>query len=81
MWKQYKALEMSPDDRSFRWPRPTTVTTPALLLTQNVTHNVTYNVTQNVTYNVTHNVTHTAEHTMSHNMMTVQTLARQNFTG
>ena len=73
MWKQYKALEMSPDDRSFRWPQPSTVTTPALLLTQNVTHNVTYNVT--------HNVTHTAEHTMSHNMMTVHTLARQNFTG
>ena len=69
MWKQYKALEMSPDDRSFRWPRPTTVTTPALLLTQNVT------------YNVTHNVTHTAEHTMSHNTTTVHTLARQNFTG
>ena len=49
MWKQYKALEMSPDDRSFRWPRPTTVTTPALLLTQNVTHNVTHSRVHNVT--------------------------------
>ena len=53
MLKQYKALEMSPDDRSFRWPRPTTVTTPALLLTQNVTHSRAHNVKYSRVHNVT----------------------------